>query len=148
MTGWRPRLVVHPRAPGEATPLVPSDGEFVAAMRGLARRRILGQMPFEVPLTLYAYELLERLRELAAVATPPATVHAPFWPPAACAAASAFAPAVADVVAMYPEFAAVATPPCTPAEVAAAATALFGAVLFEPEHYLRALARGSDREEV
>ena len=134
MSAWRPELHLDPRGPtAEAVALAPIEGAFAVAMRAAARGDHLQRLSFAVPLALYAYELLERLRQAAPAA--PAVVHAPFWPQALCAAGSVWAPAVPQVVSMYPSFSAVRVFARDAAEISAAATKLFALLPFDPARY-------------
>ncbi|MHC4941888.1 MAG: hypothetical protein ACYTG7_02605 [Planctomycetota bacterium] len=76
-----------PPEPGKTIPLIPDDGEYAVALARMADLGAMGPagdpVPCEVFLHLYAYELLERMREQeAAQAAKLEFLILPFWPEA------------------------------------------------------------------
>ena len=87
----RRTLVIDPDA-SEGVALFPADGEFARAVAAGALREV----PDDVALTLYAYELVERWRDTA----PAWVVHAPLCPLTIMTAADLHAHAGRELVAM------------------------------------------------
>ncbi|MBK8977781.1 MAG: hypothetical protein IPM29_17880 [Planctomycetes bacterium] len=124
-----------------ARTLVPRQGRFAAALRRVpayARRTL----PDQLVLQLYAYEVVERLRDLQRQDGRPRRLTLPLCPLAACAAADLRAHAGHELRAMWPTGTRVVVRQQPAAVVAAASLALFGELRFDPDAYCRILAMG------
>jgi hypothetical protein len=126
-------------APDGGRPLFAADGEFARAWRCVRAAGVV--LPFEVVLHLYAYELLERLREAAGGGAAGGALYAPFWPDALFQAGDVLAHAGGELSALHPPLRVSWRVPAA-AEVEASALALFGCLPFDPDAYVRALASG------
>jgi hypothetical protein len=111
------------------------DGEFTAAMRGLAHAGTLLRVPHEALLHLYCYEVLERLRGGSG------ELRVPFWPLALFVAADVLVHAGHEITALYPTLERTTWCPRDGVDVEAAARKTFGIVPFDPDRYVLELAR-------
>ena len=90
---------------GEAVPLIPAGGEYAVALERSLRLAELRSVPDEVFLTLYAYEVLERIRERLERRTEAREVWAvPLWPACAFRAADVAAHPADELAELYPSF--------------------------------------------
>lgn len=86
--------------------LIPTSGAYVATLRGLSvDTRLLEVLPDRLWLELYAYECLERLRELAL--DEPDTIRVALWPGALVNAADIGPNAWFELESMFPAFSSV-----------------------------------------
>ncbi len=110
-----PGLVVDPAPEGallEARNLFPASGEFRRAVERLRGEGILEKLPPEAVLHLYAYEVLERLREEENRRASPAgkrgeegpLLRIPFWPSALFEGARIPAHAAREIQSLFPPF--------------------------------------------
>ena len=114
--------------------LFPEDGEYLRALRHLG-----DDVPDEVFLHLYAYEVLERMREEAG-----GELVVPLWPSSVFEAAGSVAHAAREIEALFPPADEVRYVPRDERVVAEAAARLMGAVRFDPKRYLESMAAGKD----
>jgi 8-oxo-dGTP diphosphatase len=151
------RLLIDAALPGTAEasqrPLFPAQGDFARAVKRFGARREAGRVPAEVILHLYAYELVERLRDAIAggEARGDVTFTLPLWPPALFDAAGLEAHAARELLSILPPFAAVAFTSRAPAAVMEAVRAHAGGVPIDLEVYearLRAAASAGGWHEV
>lgn len=114
--------------------LFPEDGEYLRALRYLSH-----EVPDEVFFHLYAYELLERMREAGG-----GELVIPLWPSSVFEAAGSVAHAAREIEALFPRAEEVRYVPRDEQVVADAAARFMGAVRFDPGRYLEAVAARKD----
>ena len=120
------------RAGSDDRILVPPDGAFARAMRAMAERGDHLSIPDRVVLGLYAYEIVERMREWS---DDPRSWVVPFWPDAAFDAADVDAHAGAELMRMWPPALPIRYRVASALEVAATSKDMFGALRFDPFAY-------------
>ena len=134
--------------------LFPDEGEYVRAVTTLAVRGPGGpadaSVPDEVFLHLYAYELLERMREIAgAGGTPGAggrvTVVFPFWPACLFEAAGIATHGALEIQALFPGAERTVLVERGPVVVAREASRVLGALRFDGETYCTVVRRTAER---
>lgn len=130
-------LVFDARGDGGGDPLIPRNGPFATAMRGLTGRAPTAAVPDRVLLELYAYEIVERLRDLACRGVETGAYSLPFWPDAALAAADVDAHAARELRTMWPQPLRLVRRAVGSALVARRQQELFGMPLFDPATYAR-----------
>ncbi|MCA8973396.1 MAG: NUDIX domain-containing protein, partial [Planctomycetes bacterium] len=130
-------IVVDPIARRGEVELVPPDGPFATAMRGLLARAEARRIPDRVLLELYAYEIVERMREHIAGGAD-TVVNVPFWPAAMMQAAGVEAHAARELLAMWPTPCRIVRRRADVAATAARQLETFGVALFEPAAYVAA----------
>ncbi len=134
MTTW----ILDPGVPADdARQLVDADGEYAVAIARLAKACVVDSLPDDVLLTIYAYEVLERMR-----AHPDREAWViPLWPAATFAAADIPAHPGREIEAMLPTPTTVRWVAPDAADVARIERRLFGRPLLDPGRYATALAR-------
>lgn len=139
-----------PAAVAERVLLLPGEGEYVQAVDAMAAHRVPGaaapDVPDEVFLHLYAYEVLERMRENVRELSKregggSRVLVFPFWPAALFEAAGLVAHGALEIQALFPAPEIVFVKERDPETVAAEARRVLGAVRFDPGAYGRAVRR-------
>ena len=126
--------------------LVPDEGEYACAVRKLARLGERGpagrRVPDEVYLHLFAYELLERMREFMQDRTQGvlASLVLPFWPECLFEAAGLLVHGAREIQALFPETSDICYVSRSRESVEEEAVRVLGDVRFDPEAYLGALS--------
>jgi hypothetical protein len=111
--------------------LFPDHGEYMRALPHLS-----DDVPDEVFLHLYAYEILERMREVEGGA-----LVVPLWPSSVFEAAGSAAHAAREIEALFPPAEKVRYVPRDARVVAEAAMRFTGAVRFDPGRYIESVER-------
>ena len=152
------RLVVDPADPADPTRptadgreivLIPADGEYRATVDGLGREATAA-VPGHLYLQIYAYEVLERMRERQlGPSWRDETWRIPFWPACLFEAADVTAHPGREIEALFPRCDAVRAVDRSERVLVDAAVDWLGAARFDPAAYRRSLdavARGNGWE--
>lgn len=141
-------LLVDPRDAAPVEPLLPPDGPFAMAMRGLVASGSSAAIPDRVLLELYAYEIVERIRERLQAGRARNAVRIPLWPEAALAAADVEAHAARELQRMVPADLCVVRRAVDAADVASAMQQSFGCLVCDPDVYAASLLHDDPRDDV
>ncbi len=141
-------LLVDPRDAAPVEPLLPPDGPFAMAMRGLVASGSSAAIPDRVLLELYAYEIVERIRERLQAGRARGAVRIPLWPEAALAAADVEAHAARELQRMVPADLCVVRRAVDAADVASAMQQSFGCLVCDPDVYAASLLHDDPRDDV
>ncbi|MFO0982648.1 MAG: hypothetical protein U1E76_13100 [Planctomycetota bacterium] len=121
-------------------PLIADDSEYLAAVAGLARDLDWRRLPEEVFYHWYAYECVERMRELKRAGTPLPTVVMPLCPEALFAAAGIRVHAAEDLLGLLDGRIEWRWRPRPPHVAEAAARRFLGRCRFDARAYCQCLA--------
>ncbi len=150
-------LLLDP-APGEPSPgtrdLFPPSGEFRRAMERLRLAGVLERLPAETALHIYAYEVLERLREEEARAASTGRkggeettlLRVPFWPSALFEAARIRSHAAFEIQSLFPRFRRRILRPRPVETLREKAGEIFGALEWDPDLYAGSLRSMAEEE--
>jgi hypothetical protein len=126
-------------AGSEAVPLFPADGEYVQAIAAIAAHPATGTLAEEAAYHLFAYECVERCRELMRRGLLPPRLAIPFWPASLFEAAGVRVHALREIASLLPRAESCSWVRREPSELAAAAARFLGRAWFDPSAYARCL---------
>lgn len=126
--------------------LFPTGGEFMAAVGGLQRdTRLLGSLPDQLFLELYAYEMLERAREAVDTDSESAFL-VPLWPACLFWASDIRAHPWREIESLLPGFAPVVVVDCPEAVVERTANRVLGVPRIDAARYRQRLVALAARD--
>lgn len=136
----------------EVIPLVPEGGEYAQAVKRLAEMGAAGPagrgVPDEVFLHLFAYELLERMRDFTRSRADggPARLVLPFWPECLFEAAGLHVHGAREIQSLFPKASEIIYVPVGEEALAVEARRVLGEERFDAGAYLEALQAKAAQE--